>query len=69
MRLCVSAGELLGLTASAGVDWSDSSRLVKLKVGLVVLEVARALSERLAMLTSSLALSLADMAGSLRLVA
>ena len=69
MRLCVSAGELLGLTASAEVDWSDSSRLAKLKVGLVVLEVARVLSERLAMLTSSLALSLADMTGSRRLVA
>ena len=70
MRLGASAEEPLGLTASAGVDWSDSSRLVKpKKVGLVVLEVDRALSERLAMLTSRLALSLAALVGSLRLVA
>ena len=66
-RLDVSAEEPLGLTASAGVDWPDSTRLAKPK--LVVLEVDRALSERLAMLTNSLALSLAGVVGSLRLVA
>ena len=67
MRLDVSARKALGLTAPAGVDWSDSSRLVKPEeVGLVVLEVDCALSERLAVLTNRLALSLAAVVGSLR---
>ena len=66
----MSAREPLGLIASAEVDWSDSSRLAKPKeVGLVVLEVDRALSEHLAVPTNSLALSLAAVVGSLRLVA
>jgi hypothetical protein len=70
VRLDASAEEPLGLTASAGVDWYDSSCLVDpKKVDFVVFEVDRALSERLAMLTSMLALSLAALVGSLRLVA
>ena len=70
MRIGVSAGEPLGLTAPTEVDWSDPSRLAKLKgVGLVALEVDRALSERLAMPTSCLPLSLAAVVGFLPIMA